>query len=81
MLVHPGSIAKAAQDAGMAVPSDLDSYNQEAYPHWDVYCKVQLGVPVTWGNHWRNAKIITDIPLDRIRDVTLQDLEALGFAP
>ena len=81
MLSEPYQIAKAAEDAGMRLPPDIDNVDPEQFPHFHVYCAVQLGCSITWGNHWNNAKIIAAIPDDKIKQVTHEDLEALGFNP
>lgn len=80
MIVSPHAIAPAAIEAEMKVPDDPMTYDPVEYPHWHVYCCVQLGVPVQWGNHWENAKIIAKIPDDKILTVTMADLVALGFS-
>lgn len=80
MLIYPTMIKKAACDAGMEVPPDVNKdYDREKYLHWHVYCTLQLGVPVTWGNHWKNAKIIAKIPVEKLKEMTYQDFKDLGF--
>lgn len=82
MIAFPGMIAKAAEQAGMTVPVDPDEeFNADEFPHFHVYCNVQLGVPVTWGNHWENAKIIAAIPVENIKKVTYTELVEKGFSP
>lgn len=85
MMAFPSMIAAAARQAGMKVPDDKqieeDSWRPTEFPHFAVFCNVQLGVPVTWGNHWENAKIIAKIPDDKIKTTTPKDLEKLGFSP
>lgn len=80
MLAFPGQIAKAALDAGMKVPTDLDGdIDAGEYPHFTVYCNVQLNRPIRWGEHWDNAKVVAAIPDDKIRTVTLEDLIQAGL--
>ena len=80
MLAFPEMIADAAIQAGIKVPADLNSYNPEHYPHWHVYCTAQLGRRMpSWGCHWSNAKVIANIPDDKIKTVTHNDLNNLGF--
>lgn len=87
MIMFQSAIAEAARQAGMAVPPDeqLDSdespFDPEKYPHFHVYCNVQLGCPVTWGNHWENAKIIAAVLVDKLRTMTYAELEGMGFSP
>lgn len=85
MMAFPGMISEAAIAAGMKVPDDPDNTDFEAvkeqYPHWFVYCCLQLGRSVTWGNHWENAKIIARVPLEKLKKMTEADFYALGFDP
>ena len=83
MLVYEGMIAEAAKLAGMEVPPDdqLDTdWDREKYPHFHVYCSVQLGRPLTaWNEHWENAEIVASVGPDKIRKITLQELIGLGL--
>lgn len=82
MIAFAGMLTEAGRQAGMKVPHDPDGEDwiPDEYPHFDVFCKMQLGKPVRYhGEHWDNAKIVADIPEDRIREVTFNDLLALGF--
>ena len=83
MFLFPSMIYNAAVEAGMPVPpeSSCESYDPNEFPHWHVYCNVQLGVPLTWGNHWENAKLIARIPQEQLRTMTLCQLEEMGFSP
>ena len=82
MIVFPSMIAEAAAEAGMKVPVDPEAeYDPAKFMHWHVYCSVQLGCPVTWGNHWENAKIIAKIPDKKIKKITYGQLVELGFSP
>jgi hypothetical protein len=88
VLVYPSMLIDAAMDAGMAFPPeveedlhfDIDSCKKE-YPHFFVYCMIQLCRPITWGNHWNNAKIIANVPKDELMTMTEQDFVRLGFDP
>ena len=83
MMAFPSMIAETARQAGMKVPPNEgeDDFSPDEFPHFHVYCNVQLGVALTWGNHWENAKIIASIPEDKLRSITVQDLEVMGFDP
>jgi hypothetical protein len=74
-------LKQAAIEADMKIPDDLDNYYRDNYPHWWVYCYLQLDVPITWGNHWKNAKIIVSIPEDKIKKMTAFDIFDMGFDP
>lgn len=74
MLIH------AAQEAGMSVPEDADNFSAEHFPHFNVFCNMQLGAAMPYpGCHFDNAKIIKDIPDDKILTVKVSDIIALGF--
>ncbi|RJQ30280.1 hypothetical protein C4565_00415 [Candidatus Parcubacteria bacterium] len=80
-LFFPEMLVEPAKKAGMKVPKDVDNYDQEKYPHFFVYCTMQLGTPMPFpGCHWDNAKIVASIPVDKIKKVTVFDLKEMGFA-
>lgn len=82
MMAFPSMIEDAAREAGMKIPDDVEAeFDPNEFPHWHVYCNLQLGRAVTWGNHWENAKIVANAPEDKIRTMTEDDFCAMGFAP
>lgn len=84
MIIYPSQIIKAAENAGMKVPildKKDESFLAEEFPHFHVFCNVQLGCAVTWGNHWENAKIIARIPEKELITLTIEGLKARGFDP
>jgi hypothetical protein len=83
-MIFPGMIAQAATNAGMKVPAnpdDMGSWELDDFPHFAFFCIVQLGVQITWGNHWHNAEIIANIPEDKLRKMDYDQLYELGFSP
>lgn len=78
MLIFPGMLADAAQEAGMKVPEG-EEYDE--YPHWHIFCHLQLCRPITWGNHWRNAEIIAAVPEEKLKSMTEAYFRELGFDP
>lgn len=86
MIAFPSMLASAAIKAGMKVPpedrleGDLDGIKEE-FPHWFVYCMLQLCRPIAWGDHWENAKIIAAIPEDQLKTMTEDDFRKLVFDP
>ena len=81
MLAFPEMIAPAAEEAGIKVPEDLENFDPKEYPHWLVFSKVQLGAPMPHASaHWENAKVVAKVPEDKIKLVTLKELEELGLA-
>ena len=80
MLAFPEMIVPAAKKAGMKVPKDANDFDSNKYPHFCVFCIVQLCRPMLrLDEHWNNAKIIAAIPEDKIRTVTLEQLLAKGL--
>lgn len=80
MLAFAGMIAGRAKDAGMKVPKDPDGeWDAKKYPHFNVYCTIQLGAPIVSPRDVDdNARIIAKIPNDKIKKVTIADLIKLG---
>lgn len=59
MMAFPSMLVEAAEKAGMEVPENPDGGDfQETHPHFHVFCTLQLGRPINWGEHWENAEII-----------------------
>jgi hypothetical protein len=80
MMVFPGMIAKAAEKAGMKVPADPDGkWKPKDFPHFHVFCNVQLARPIHWGEHWENAEIIAAIPEAELKTLTLANLISRGL--
>lgn len=80
MLAFDKMLIDAAKNAGIEIPSDLDNYNRDQFPHWYIFCISQLGRPCPFpGCHYDNAKIISSISKDEIQKVSLSDLEEKGF--
>jgi hypothetical protein len=80
MLAFPRMLVEPAKKAGIRVPEDVDKdYDKQKFPHWHVFCTVQLGATMPYPSvHWRNAEVIAKIPEDKIRILTLSDLQELG---
>ena len=79
-MVFPGMLVDAAAKAGMKVPKNPDGkFSRKKYPHFSVFCAVQLCRPIVWGEHWGNAEIIAGIPDDEITKISLQQLLAKGI--
>lgn len=76
MLLLDGMLVRFAQEVGIAVPPDLDAYDKEQFPHWEVYAAMQLGRPISGDSPLRNAQVIVAIPDDRIRQVSVAELES-----
>lgn len=80
MIAFPEMLVTPAKEAGILVPDDVSNYELAKYPHWHVYQLVQLGAPLPRPtSHWENARVIADITLDRITEVTFEDLVNAGL--
>lgn len=80
MFAFPGLLVKAAEDAGMKVPSDPDNYVAAEYPHFHVFCNAQIGRRMPYpGVHFDNARVIAGIPDEDILHLTRKDLVTRGF--
>jgi len=80
MIAFPGMLVSAAQEAGMAVPKNPDKFDKEQYPHFAVFCGVQLGRAMSsWTEHWENAHVIAKVPEKEIRAITVQGLLDKGL--
>lgn len=79
MLAYPSMLVPAAKAANMKVPHNPDRYKAENYPHFDVFCKLQLCRRMQPTEHWENAKVIAAVPDDKIRTMTLGDFVDAGL--
>lgn len=81
MLAFPSMLTSAAEQAGMKFPSDPDDFSPEEFPHFQVFCSVQLGRRMNdLSEHWDNAKVIAAIPDEEIKKVSLDDLIDRGLS-
>lgn len=80
MIAFDDMLVKPAEEAGIKVPPDLENYNPENFPHWNVFCNLQLGSPMpNWTVHYDNAKVVAKVPDDKIKTIKVRELEELGF--
>lgn len=80
MIAYPEMLVGPAEEAGIKVPSDVENYNVSQFPHWHMFCLIQLGAPMPhWTAHWENAKVISQIPETDLKKITFDDLESMGI--
>lgn len=80
MLAFKEMLINPAKHAGISIPDNLDCFDSTSYPHWVVFCAIQLGSSMPQPtSHWHNAKVIADVNDDDITKVTLTELEELGL--
>lgn len=80
MLMFPGMLVEAAEKAGMKVPEDPDNFSPDEFPHFHVFCNIQLGVPLpSWDVHWENAKVIAGLSDKEVKSISFAGLEEKGY--
>ena len=80
MIAFEGMLENPAKEAGIKVPLNVDKFNAQKYPHFKVFCNIQLGRRMpSPTSHWKNAKIIAAIPEDKIKTMTLGQILELGI--
>jgi hypothetical protein len=80
MIAFPSMLCDAAENAGMAVPPDPENFDREEYPHFWIFCALQLARSTPYhGVHWDNAKVIAGLEVEKLKTMMLSDFEAAGF--
>lgn len=79
MIAFPSMLISAAQNAGMAYPKNPDKYSKNKYPHFFVFCHLQLGRRMQMGEQFTNAEIIAKIPVEELKTMELTDFLAKGL--
>lgn len=80
MIAFPEILVSPAREAGMDYPPNPREFDANEYPHFTVFCKLQLGKPMTSPHdHWDNAKVIARVPNAEIKTITLEQLTQRGF--
>jgi hypothetical protein len=79
MMAFPSMLVRAAEEARMKVPDDPNDFNAEEFPHFQCFCSLQLCRPITWGEHWENAKVIAGFTEDEIKAATLETFIERGL--
>jgi hypothetical protein len=86
MISSADMITLAAERYGIPCPSieelhehDIDHFKEE-YPKFWLYCVCQIGRSIFWGEHWDNARVISELKDDEIMTITPEQLEERGFS-
>jgi hypothetical protein len=80
MMAFPSMLVGAAEKAGIKIPSQPDGkWKSKDFPHFHIFCNVQLCRPIRWGEHWENAEVIAAIPETELESIKLGDLIARGL--
>lgn len=81
MIAFPGMLIAPAKEAGMKYPPNPDDFKCEEFPHFQVFCNVQLGRGMpSPTSHWHNASVIAEISDDEIMQIDLLDLIQRGIS-
>ena len=80
MIAFTTMLVEPAKNAGMRVPENVEQYDPNEYPHFHVFCTVQIGAALPYPAAFRdNAHVIAGIHESKIRKVTMEDLMSLGL--
>ena len=75
MIAFRGMLLEPAKQSGMKVPEDADNFDYDEYPHFSVFCAVQIGAAMPYPTaHWENAKVIAEIPEEKVRTITWEEI-------
>ena len=79
MIAFPGMLVPAAEKAKMKAPPDPNNFDKEEFPHFHVFCELQLCRPMLQlYEHWENAKAIARIPVEKLKTMTLEEFRGAG---
>jgi hypothetical protein len=77
---YPSLFSDFAKEKSIKVPEDPDKdFAEEEYPHFVVYLNLHLGRPYDDYSLERNAELIAKISDEEVKDITAEQLEALGI--
>lgn len=73
-----GMVSHYAKDAGMLIPDNPENFDFEKYPHFSVYTQLVTGTALDYEQFVKIAQVIADVPYNRIKKVTYEDLIEMG---
>lgn len=82
MIAFPELLKKPAERAGILTPDDATRFEEyaELYPHFFVFCRMQLGSPMPYPSvHYDNARIIAMFEEEDFLTLTDEDIINHGF--
>ncbi len=84
MIAFAELLVEPAKRAGIPVPEKFDQggdFDEKAYPRFNLFCCVQLGTAMPDPQaHWNNARVIAQVPEDKICSITMAELLDMGLA-
>lgn len=70
-----------AWDAGMKIPKDVEDFDPKEYPHFALFCKIQIDKEMKIEReHWYNAIAIAKIPEKKLKKITKKELRKRGVS-
>lgn len=82
MIATTTLLVKPAEQAGIKIPGDPTLWNEKdpRYLRWTVFCNAQIGRSLPHPTaHWDNALVISRIPENELKELTMEQLVAKGF--
>jgi hypothetical protein len=80
MIAFEGLLIPHAEAAGMKVPPNPEEFDAAQYPHFRVFCNVQIGSPMPSPTApSENARVIAKLTKAEVQTVTLERLVDLGL--
>ena len=79
MIAFPSTLVPAAKKAGIKCPETPDNFDKGKFPHFHCFCILQLARRMEPGEHWHNAKVISEIPVDELREMTIEQFITKGL--
>lgn len=80
MMAFPAMLIGAAEQAGIAIPPDVDNFDKNQFVHFYILCQTQLCRPMDFGEHFDSAKQLAKLDAEQLKTMTVDQLEAAGVA-
>jgi len=65
----------------LKIPKDTENFDSKEYPHFALFCKIQIDKPMKIDReHWHNAIAIAQIPEKKLQKITKKELRKRGVS-
>ena len=80
MIAFTEMLVPIAKKCNIEIPSDIENYSPEDFPHFYVFSVFQIGRPIedNWTSHWNNAEIIGNLSKEEAKSITFEELFKKG---
>lgn len=78
MFCYPEMFRNSIENTGLKLPKNMNNFDSNEYPHLEVFLTLHLARPIDLNNSINNAEIIAKVPDDKIKTITITQLQALG---